>query len=1095
MRIAVALALILALAGPVAVAADPTPALAAERAADEVLAALARGDAEGVGRVAERSAPRLWLVVDALCGRGRFDEAAGLARRAHATEAARLAAYVASRRGRAGDGDLRRRVEAAEARNDAKAFLEALALVEAIGGDIDGVLGARIAAERGTAFRGLGRLADAARAYLRSADVGEAAGWGTWTLDALGLAEAAWTAAGDADGARRAIARAVDVARQSQDGLREGDALVGLARLELNARRFEAARATYERAVAVYDTVPSALGVGRARAGSFRAAQGLGDEGEVRRAAERLATAWGAQPTWRRDPWTGVAVAEAALLLGRSAQALDEAERIVTDAQRGRDPAIEALGWDLVARAHRAADRTASSVAATERSIELRLALGERRNAAILLVTVANGYRNLGDYARAFAAIERALALDRALAGAPSSLALISLGLLEKAVGNFEAAGRALTEVLRAADAAGEPLAVADAVANLGTLRYEAGEFAEARGLHARALTIRRAVGTPAGIAASLGSLALVAGDLGDPAAAARGFAEALALQARAGDALGVARTQLNLAWAHEAAGDVAAAEASVRQALAAARALGSAELVRASLHGLAYLCARAGRTDEALRSVREATEVVGALASGLSDDAATRVRGERVRTTDLGVKIAGARGDLDALVYFAECGRGGALLEAIVAREAAARVELPVALREAEAGARTRAAAAVRAAREADGGGDAAAIRARRREADVARDDLREVVERIEREVKRAAATGPVPVASLATVRAGLAVGEAFVWYVLVGDGPVALVATRADARLVRLAPTLELDDACDGLVAEIVRRGPGVAAATARVRDRLLTSLALPAGTRRLVVSPDGPLAHLPFAVLAPDLETVCVPSATAYVRSQRTPPARGEGVLALGDPVYRAARPVPPGVRAARDGRGPLERLPGSATEAEAVGDVVLLRERATERGLFDALATRPRWRSVHLACHGMFDARRPEFSSLALTPDADDDGFLTALEVSRASVPADLVVLSACDTGRGRVVRGEGAQGLTRAFLLAGAPRVVCALWKVDDAATTALMKRFYARFHPADGSQGLSVIAALRDAQAFVAAQPPWQEPAFWAAWVLWGLPD
>ena len=201
------------------------------------------------------------------------------------------------------------------------------------------------------------------------------------------------------------------------------------------------------------------------------------------------------------------------------------------------------------------------------------------------------------------------------------------------------------------------------------------------------------------------------------------------------------------------------------------------------------------------------------------------------------------------------------------------------------------------------------------------------------------------------------------------------------------------------------------------------------------------------------------------------------------------------MPPGVRAARDGRGPLDRLPGSATEAEAVGDVVLLRERATERGLFDALATRPRWRAVHLACHGLYDARRPEFSSLALTPDADDDGFLTALEVSRASVAADLVVLSACDTGRGRVVRGEGALGLTRAFLRAGAPRVLCALWKVDDAATTALMTRFYARFHPADGSPGLPVVAALRDAQAFVAAQPAWQAPAFWAAWVLWGLPD
>ena len=105
----------------------------------------------------------------------------------------------------------------------------------------------------------------------------------------------------------------------------------------------------------------------------------------------------------------------------------------------------------------------------------------------------------------------------------------------------------------------------------------------------------------------------------------------------------------------------------------------------------------------------------------------------------------------------------------------------------------------------------------------------------------------------------------------------------------------------------------------------------------------------------------------------------------------------------------------------------------------------------------ACHGLFEAARPEFSSLALTPDAADDGFLTALEVSRLTVATDLVVLSACSTGRGRVVRGEGAIGLARAFQRAGAPRVVCALWKVNDAASAAFMTRFYAAYRPRDGT--------------------------------------
>jgi len=163
----------------------------------------------------------------------------------------------------------------------------------------------------------------------------------------------------------------------------------------------------------------------------------------------------------------------------------------------------------------------------------------------------------------------------------------------------------------------------------------------------------------------------------------------------------------------------------------------------------------------------------------------------------------------------------------------------------------------------------------------------------------------------------------------------------------------------------------------------------------------------------------------------------------------------------------------------------------------------LAERPRWRAVHLACHGLVDAERPLRSSLAITPDAADDGLLEAHEILRTRIRADLVVLSACETGRGRIVAGEGLVGLSRAFMAAGAPRVVASLWKVDDRATAALMVRFYALWKgggegTADDASGLPAAAALRQAQAFVRDHPDhpeWKHPFYWAAWVLWGLPD
>ena len=113
---------------------------------------------------------------------------------------------------------------------------------------------------------------------------------------------------------------------------------------------------------------------------------------------------------------------------------------------------------------------------------------------------------------------------------------------------------------------------------------------------------------------------------------------------------------------------------------------------------------------------------------------------------------------------------------------------------------------------------------------------------------------------------------------------------------------------------------------------------------------------------------------------------------------------------------------------------------------------------------------------------------------AMEILRMKVPADLVVLSACETARGKVFRSEGIVGLTRAFMIAGVPRVLCSLWKVDDEATKALMVKFYELWNPTSGD-GLPAAEALRRAQEFVRGHKRWSHPRFWAAWVLWGLPE
>jgi CHAT domain-containing protein len=279
-----------------------------------------------------------------------------------------------------------------------------------------------------------------------------------------------------------------------------------------------------------------------------------------------------------------------------------------------------------------------------------------------------------------------------------------------------------------------------------------------------------------------------------------------------------------------------------------------------------------------------------------------------------------------------------------------------------------------------------------------------------------------------------------------------------------------------------------------TARLSEAkrtLYDALGLPETVRRVTISPYESVVFVPFAALDPTRSFAYVPSATTRVvlAKQRVEP--GRRVLALGNPDYsvRGVAPAPGGPVALRGGT--LTPLPGSGEEAKAVGDVVLLAKDATETVLSEKLAKQPRWHAVHFACHGLVDDQRPMRSALAVTPDASSDGMLSVLEIYRMQVASDLVVLSACESGRGRVAGSEGVVGFTGAFLLAGADRVIASLWKVDDEATRALMTKFYEVW-----KGGKTPTAdALRIAQDHVRSQPKWADPRYWAAWQLWGLPD
>jgi len=156
---------------------------------------------------------------------------------------------------------------------------------------------------------------------------------------------------------------------------------------------------------------------------------------------------------------------------------------------------------------------------------------------------------------------------------------------------------------------------------------------------------------------------------------------------------------------------------------------------------------------------------------------------------------------------------------------------------------------------------------------------------------------------------------------------------------------------------------------------------------------------------------------------------------------------------------------------------------------------AMATDPRlgqYRIVHFATHGMLDSERPELSGLVFSlvdqRGNQQNGFLNLQDIYNLNLPVDMVVLSACETGLGKEVKGEGLIGLTRGFMYAGASRVVSSLWKVNDEATAELMRYFYQAIEQED----MRPAAALQKAQIEMWKQKRWSNPYFWAAFELQG---
>lgn len=336
-----------------------------------------------------------------------------------------------------------------------------------------------------------------------------------------------------------------------------------------------------------------------------------------------------------------------------------------------------------------------------------------------------------------------------------------------------------------------------------------------------------------------------------------------------------------------------------------------------------------------------------------------------------------------------------------------------------------------------------------------------------------------------------------------------------------------------------------------TAALSRQVLEPLADELGNKRLLIVADGSLQYVPFSSLSTarpaasdlpvegaavakaglrrnvstgyrplviDHEIISAPSATVLAVQRknlvgRKPAAKAVAVIA--DPVFSTADERLPAhisetPQTTADGTSrilehsaddawkmSIRRLPFTRQEADQI--LAVAPSSANLKALdFNAArvtgiaAELGQYRYVHFATHGYLDTQRPSLSAIVLSlvdrQGKPQDGFLRAHDIYNLNLPAELVVLSACQTGLGKDIKGEGLVGLTQGFMYAGARRVVVSLWNVNDKATADLMKRFYRGML----RENMTPPAALRAAQIEMWTQKQWKSPYYWAAFTMQG---
>ncbi|MEG4484082.1 CHAT domain-containing tetratricopeptide repeat protein [Microcoleus sp. D2_18a_B4] len=783
-------------------------------------------------------------------------------------------------------------------------------------------------------------------------------------------------------------------------------------------------------------------------------------------------------------------------------------------------------------------------------SLPLRRAVGDRGGEATTLNNIGAVYSDLGEKQKALEYYSQSLPLSRAVGDRDrEATTLNNIAGVYSDLGENQKALESLDQSLPLFRAVGNRGREALTLNNIGSVYSKLGEQLKALEYYSQSLPLLRAVGDRRGEATTLNNIGLVYYDLGEQQKALEYYSQSLPLIRAVGDPSGEARSLNNIGGVYSQLGEQQKALEYYSQSLPLIRAVGDRALEATIFSNIAYAKRDQNNLTEALNDIESSIKIIENLRTKI---ASPELRSSYFATVqdyyefyiDLLMQLhkTNPKSGYDTKALEAsERSRARSLLELLQESNANIREGIPPNLLQQEKSLQQQLDAIEKQRIETISTPNPNATKIA--EIDKQRLALLQQYQELQTKIRTAspryaALTQPQPLTLPEIQKQILDENTILLQYSLGTNRSYLWVVTSTGVTSYELPKRADIETAAkdflEAITSPIQREIPQqVAQASANLGQVILQPAAAQLGNKRLLIVPDGVLHYTPFQALTLDKtagqntnvpliaehEIITLPSAStlAILRQNygdRKPPSQTLAILA--DPVFspdderikgKITQATTEKLEAnnlglnrslrASNRQWPPERLPFSRQEAQTISSLfpsASIRQKID----FDANRTNAtdgslaNYQIVHFATHGLANSKNPELSGIVMSTVDDKgnlvNGFLRLTDIFNLKLSASLVVLSACQTGKGQNIKGEGMVGLTRGFMYAGAQRVAVSLWSVDDEGTAVLMQKFYQKML----QQKLAPAAALRAAQMEMMQEEKWRSPYYWAAFTLQG---